>query len=197
MRRVGEHLLALLIALHLVVIGITGIGEAPTPQSKSDRTTLKHLSGGDEAVVDRIVAVSTAWNSFRDGVATAARPYTRTVGTSQSWRMFAGTQRHSVRVEIAVRDRPGAPWVTVWREGTDPDRVLNQYRFRHYLRRVKRASTDRRWRAFAAWAGARTLATSPDAEAVRIRVMKASIPRPGAAARPSYDDEVKSTVVRR
>ncbi|MCP4871046.1 MAG: hypothetical protein GY898_20255 [Proteobacteria bacterium] len=195
MPRWGEHALAAFVAVHLLLIGITGIGDAPTRESRSDRATLKHLAFDNDAIEDRIVASSERWNRFRGSVVRATKPYARCCGTYQMWRMFAGTHRHASRIELAVRI--DGDWQTVWAEGADADPVIDYYRFRHYRRRLKGKKKDRRWSTFATRAAERTLAEHPDADEVRVRVMLATIPRPGESADLVFDDEIKTTVVER
>jgi hypothetical protein len=193
--RKRDHALAAGVALHLLFVVITGIGHAPTFESKSDRNALAHASVGNDAVAERMASVGAGWNRFRDGVADLTHPYARYCGTYQTWRMFAGTQRHSLRIEVAVRVEGG--WEALWIEGLNPDPVARHYRFRHLSRHLKRSSKNRLWDRYAKSVGARALLAVPAADEVRVRVMRARIPRPGEGSGLLFDHEVKASVVRR
>jgi hypothetical protein len=193
LRRVGEHLLALLIVVHLVTSVVTGVGKAPTRSNATDRALLQRWSHGDDALEDRLVAVGASWNEVRGAVQRWVRPYGNLCGTRQTWRMFAGTHKTTVRLEIAVRANEGA-WSPVWIEGSDHDPLYDYYRFRQYRRHLKGSSRDRLWKDFVAFAADRTLEDHPGAAEVRIRAMRARIRSPGDARRRSFGEVIKSEV---
>lgn|GEM_PF-6746906 len=190
-----QHLLAVAAALHVLVVVGTGLGTAPTRDGPTDRTALAHWSLGSETVEDALVRVGARWNAGRRALLTATGPYARCCGTRQFWGMFAGTYRRSSRIEVAVKGPDG--WRDVYVEGQTRDAVYGFYRFRHLARRIKSDRRDGLWTRFVASAGARALAEHEAASAARVRVVAATIPKPGSGEGRRYTRVVKSGEVAR
>jgi hypothetical protein len=176
------HLLAALVAAHIVTACITGVGKAPP------------------ILVEAAPEASELWNRFRLDTRSAIRPYNRTFGTFQHWPMFGGTHKSATRVEIAIQI--DGKWGDVYVEGTNGEwmRTLDHYRFRQHRRKLKTRKKDGLWRRFVGWVGAAAFAEFPDAEAVRVRAVWGRIPPPdarGPDARVRFRKVRKVTVVPR
>jgi hypothetical protein len=126
---------------------------------------------------DRLWAVACAYMDIRDRILAPFGPYYEYCGTVQSWRMFAGPHFYPSRLAIDVRQND--EWRTVFLQ-RDPHLTwlssrLDHYRFRPALYRFGwyqyvKGYDD--FHHFAEWVARHAAQDYPQADEVRIRLLK-------------------------
>jgi hypothetical protein len=192
------HLRAVLVALHVVVVVAVAV---PAPQGGMDRRAWNEATVQAEFAAwgTRLRAVGVPWTdatlqehlwnfaaaymAIRQTVLAPAQPYTRYLGTGQSWRMFVAPHRTPSRLEVAVKEndawrviylqtRPGADWSESLLEHDRTRSVLFRYAWPAYRGRHKRLST---------WLARRAVSDLPEASHVRVRWLRQRTPSPAEA----------------
>jgi hypothetical protein len=101
-------------------------------------------------------------------------------GVVQRWFMFQGVAPNSSRLEVSI-DVEGE-WRDVYIERS-PEldwnaSLFDHYRWREYINHLRTRTMHMDWDPFVAWVSTEALADHADADAVRVRIMRATIPGP-------------------
>ena len=180
--RPRDHLVARFVLAYGLSMVVLSFGSIPLPRDQ----------GG----------IVGAWNTVRLEYRFAAEPWAEVVGVKQRWRMFRKVNTTATRVEIAVR--VDGAWTDVFVERS-PDAGWNrsrfeQHRWREFSNHLRGKRKKREWRVFVPWVAERLFAEHPDADAVRVRVMKTRLPSADKLQRKRrlrFRKEVVSEVVER
>lgn len=124
------------------------------------------------------------WNDFRFALRDTFRPAQRNLGISQRWKMFRKVSRNTGRIEIAVRI--DGQWEDIFVERTAKDwrrRTFEHHRWREFANHLRGHKKRQQWKVYVPWTAERALEDFPAADAVRIRVMAARIPKPEVLAK--------------
>lgn len=186
LRGAWPHVRAALIVVHLVAITLMAL---PAPGGGMNRKAWKdptvqaeltawatRLSGWGLTIEtgeleDHLWDFSTVFMSVRTKALAPFRPYYRTVGTSQSWRMFVAPHRYPSRLEVAV-EREGS-WQTIY-VARSPDKdwrhhQLDNDRIRSIVFRYGWKQYRSSYNRFARWLSDRAFEDFPDVTRVRVR----------------------------
>jgi hypothetical protein len=198
---------AVLILLHLIAVTVMAFpspGEGmyrqawDEPNVQQDLAVWRGFLGAvgvhmsQEEFTDWLWQVALRYTRTQDLLERPFQPYYAVCGTIQSWRMFAGPQRHPSRLVVEVEER-GA-WRTIFVE-RDPHhrwrvRELDDYRLRPALYRMSWGLGG--FGQFADWVAVRARQDFPEATRVRVSLRRQRTPsaaevRAGAAPVPEAE----------
>ena len=158
--RVRDHILALLVGLHVLLMLAFAATNFRAPKDAE--------------------GLLAEWSSVRKQVRAVARPYGDYLGMSQRWKMFTRVGRGVSHIEIAVRQN--GQWHDVFIERSTKHTwnaaAFEQNRWREYNNRLRGKKRSKEWRVFVPWVARRALDDYPEADAVRVRVMGGKMPSP-------------------
>ncbi len=186
---IWPHLRALLIALHLVAIGLMAV---PAPDGGMNRSAWRDptVQGEFEAWTTRLNALGLDWSQtevedtawelasgyqhVRRALLWPFKPYYTYCGTWQSWRMFVAPHRYPARLQIEVETPDGWELLYVARNERfdwhatqlDHDRMraaIFRFGWRPYRSHYKR---------FGRWVAAQVAREQPDATRVQLKFWK-------------------------
>ncbi len=193
--RVWDHVRALLVGVHLVLITVMAL---PNPSRVSEKDlkdpALQEVFADWRGVLDGVgvqlsvdetndLAIRFA-NQYMDARAVVLkpfRPYFRYTGASQSWQMFGYLNRSPARLSIEVFT-PGESWTTLYlaRDPTyDWRRTLfDSERMRGMMSRYSWKEKKRSYTTFVNWLACAVAREHPDATSIRVSMKQVQIPRP-------------------
>lgn len=186
---VGSQVRAVLVALHLVVIGLAafpapvgGMNRSswrdPTVRAELDAWRGRFAAAGVEMTApefeDRLWSAMTAFMRARGAIVDPIQPYFEVTGAWQSWRMFVAPQRYPARLSVDVFE-DGA-WVPLFEErsatATWNRALFDHDRLRSAVFRYAWPKFDKEWKVFAGWLGERAAVDRPRAEQLRARFFR-------------------------
>lgn len=195
-RRPTDHLIALLLAIHLFAITVAALPSAgsglnrtawknPTVQEEfaawRGRLSAVGIQVTPEQLEDGAFAFASSWNTLQTGILTPFEPY-YDFATRQSWRMFVAPHRYPGRLHLDIDH--GSGWEPLYvarsREHTWRRSQLDQDRFRSALFRYtwKHYQRAGRWDGFVGWVKREATKDFPDAVRVRARYYTYRTPSP-------------------
>lgn|GEM_PF-2523630 len=165
--RLRDHALAVFLLLHLGLVGIVSLGNAPN-------------AAGESAVAAAVNAGVDGYNRFRGRVRDVHEVYSACCGVRQGWRMFNAVGAKTARVDVAVRI--DGKWKFAYVERSDKHEwnraAFDHYRWREYFNHLRKKKKDAAWTNFLAWLSVAVVEDFPDADRVRVRVRQTAYPEP-------------------
>ena len=193
--RAWPELRAVLVLLHVVAVVLVA---TPSPSVGLRRSTWAdptvqaefaawnerfHALGAqwtEKEMEDRLWSFATSYNTVREEILLPFNPYTKYLGTSQTWRMFVAPQRFPTRLDIDVEEN-GA-WTPVFEERSPTltwlRPMMDHDRVRSVIFRFGWAPYKHLYEDFGTWIAARAARDFPDATRVRLHLYRYQTPSP-------------------
>lgn len=191
-----RHVAVVLIGIHVVAVFLhampspgSGLRRAdwdqPTVQGEFE-TWAGHLGGlgieiTSEELQDRVYVFAKGYQDGYAALTDPFKPYYRTCGTWQSWRMFVAPHKYPSKLQIRVRI--DNRWVPVY-EARSTVLTWRGYQLDHERMRAAlfRYGWGRKypgtWNAFARWIAREAAADFPQADQVNLRFIHYRTPSP-------------------
>jgi hypothetical protein len=163
-----------------------GPRDARTDAALASWATLAQAVGmPDDTFVAWVQAVSGVQMSVYRAIRTVFRPYAQLVGAGQGWSMFGTVPNKVQRLEIDVHGPGGWEALYVARSDTfDWNRaVFDEERVRTFVHALGKRQANDKYPSFVAWVVREVRADRPDADRVRVRWHRMTIPDPEIHAR--------------
>lgn len=197
MGRLKTRLVMAFVAWHAATVVLLSI-PAPTGARSDriweDRFTQKQLLGwtgwmidaglfdSPEALIGTTRDAATAILDVRDLIVAPFTPYATLVGAGQGWQMFATLNDEPARLSVEIRYGPNDPWEPLY-VARDPAHawrgaLLDEERSRAFMNNWSWGRGREDFRKFARWLAGAAAADLPDADAVRVSMLRAKLPTP-------------------
>lgn len=138
----------------------------------------------------------------RETVTVPFLPYGNYLGPRQSWRMFVAPQRYPVKIEISIRDKPGA-WKKIYESRSEEHNWMSgtfeKYRIRRIVFQMAWDKDLRHFKMFCDWVATQAARDFPSAVEVMVVQTRYRTPSPeeALAGKVALDPEVLARETRK
>lgn len=136
----------------------------------------------EAALLERARAIAEGTLDLRDLVIAPFTPYSRAVGAGQGWQMFATLNDEPARLSLEVRWSAQGAWEPLYiaRDPAHAWRIeqLDQERVRAFANDWSWDRDRADYKLFSRWLAREVAAEEPDAQAVRVSMLRAKLPTP-------------------